>query len=195
MTITQRKGAATRSRILNAAYEAFSTYGYHGASLREIAAACGISHPGIRHHFASKEELLVEVLKERDARSLARADEILRTRGLSMNAVTDVVEANVNTPGLVELFVTMAAQAGNPEHPAHDYFRLRYETYRERYETFLTQAQAEGLIAASTDIKHAATAIIALMDGLQIQWVLQPNSIDFAAALEAGVLGIAGTKD
>lgn len=194
MTITQRKGEVTRARILEAAFEAFSTFGYHGASLREIAAACGISHPGIRHHFASKEELLIEVLKERDARSQARAEEILRTRGFAMDAVTDIVEANINTPGLVELFVTMAAQAGNPEHPAHDYFSARYEAYRARYESYLEKARSEGMLHADTDVANAAIAIIGLMDGLQIQWVLQPNSVDFSAALDAGVRGIVGLR-
>lgn len=37
-------------------------YGYHGVSMREIAAAAGLSKPGLYHHVASKEDLLLAVL-------------------------------------------------------------------------------------------------------------------------------------
>jgi AcrR family transcriptional regulator len=49
--------------ILNAALEQFSRQGYGGTSVREIAAGAGISVPGLYHHFASKHEVLLAIMR------------------------------------------------------------------------------------------------------------------------------------
>ena len=46
------------SRILRGAAETFSQRGYHQASIRDIAAATGVSLSGLYYYFRSKEELL-----------------------------------------------------------------------------------------------------------------------------------------
>lgn len=43
---------------LRAALEVFARHGYHGASIRTIADAAGLSVPGLYHHFPSKQALL-----------------------------------------------------------------------------------------------------------------------------------------
>lgn len=47
----------TRRRIIEAAAEAFSELGFHGASTREIAARAGTNQGLITYHFRSKDEL------------------------------------------------------------------------------------------------------------------------------------------
>ncbi|MDI9914087.1 TetR/AcrR family transcriptional regulator [Rhodococcus sp. IEGM 1379] len=44
---------------LAAALEAFVEQGYHGASIRDIAARAGLSVPGLYHHYPSKQALLI----------------------------------------------------------------------------------------------------------------------------------------
>lgn len=46
------------SRILRIAAETFARQGYHQASIRDIAAATGVSLSGLYYYFRSKEELL-----------------------------------------------------------------------------------------------------------------------------------------
>lgn len=48
--------------VLTGAITAFVTTGYHGASMRTIADHAGLSAPGVYHHYASKQELLVQLL-------------------------------------------------------------------------------------------------------------------------------------
>lgn len=57
-----RKSDATRRRILDAAAGTFRATGYAGTTLNDIAAAAGLQAGSIYYHFASKEELLSEVL-------------------------------------------------------------------------------------------------------------------------------------
>ena len=54
-TIT--KGEATRTRIIEAAYQLFMQQGFHGTSMRQIVVKAGITMGGIYTHFASKEAI------------------------------------------------------------------------------------------------------------------------------------------
>lgn len=47
---------------LRAALDSFLAYGYHGTSVRDIAKLAGLSVPGLYHHYASKQALLVEIM-------------------------------------------------------------------------------------------------------------------------------------
>ncbi|HYH50150.1 MAG TPA: TetR/AcrR family transcriptional regulator [Acidimicrobiia bacterium] len=58
-----RKSDATRQRILDAAAKVFRDKGYAGARLTDIAAAAGMQAGSLYYHFASREELVEEVLR------------------------------------------------------------------------------------------------------------------------------------
>lgn len=51
-----------RKRILDAALDVFSQYGYRGATLDQIAETAGLSKPNILYYFAGKEEIHVTLL-------------------------------------------------------------------------------------------------------------------------------------
>jgi AcrR family transcriptional regulator len=48
--------------VLTAALDAFLKWGYGGATVRDIARRCDLSVPGLYHHYASKQDMLVELL-------------------------------------------------------------------------------------------------------------------------------------
>src|SRR4051812_39952134 len=100
------KGRAKRAEILAQATALFGEVGYRSASLREIAARCGISHPGLMHHFPSKELLLQAVLERRDQ---GDADwlGLDEGRGTStLERLVALVRRNAERRGIVELFAT-----------------------------------------------------------------------------------------
>lgn len=49
--------------ILTAALNCFVEHGYHGTSTRVLAAAAGLSVPGLYHHYASKHDILVDLMQ------------------------------------------------------------------------------------------------------------------------------------
>lgn len=57
-----KKSDTTQSLIIESAYRLFLKKGYHGTSMRRIAAEAGIALGGIYNHFSSKEEIFREVL-------------------------------------------------------------------------------------------------------------------------------------
>jgi AcrR family transcriptional regulator len=55
--------AERRERIVEAAIDLFAERGYEGASMRDLAAAAGISKPVLYDHFDSKQELFVALMR------------------------------------------------------------------------------------------------------------------------------------
>jgi AcrR family transcriptional regulator len=182
------KGRAKRAEIIQTAILAFAEVGYHGASLRDIAARADISHPGLLHHFPTKAALLEAVLEYRDAvDNEAFAEDMARGTDY-FEALVRVVERNQVRRPLVELFAGLSTEATTPDHPAHEYFRRRYDRLVEQSTEVLEALAARGGLAPGVDPAQAARSIIALMDGLQVQWLLSldgPRSerVDMAAHL------------
>jgi len=177
------RGAATREHILATATAMFGESGYRGASLRDIAARCGLTHPGLLYHFPTKAGLLEAVLQRRD-----RADRIdggPDHRGVvALESLVGVARHNSNTRGLVELFATLSAEATAPDHPAHAYFVARYERVVREISEHFVEAKEDGRLRADIDPYAAGRQWVALMDGLQVQWLLD-ESTDMAGTLQA----------
>lgn len=55
-------GEATRRALIDASYDLFTTRGYHATSMRDIAAAAGITAGSIYNHFSDKEHIVKEVI-------------------------------------------------------------------------------------------------------------------------------------
>jgi AcrR family transcriptional regulator len=56
------KSQATRQCILETAQRLFAAHGYHGASIRDIVHACGVSNAALYYHFGNKQQLYYEVM-------------------------------------------------------------------------------------------------------------------------------------
>ncbi|CAH0226244.1 TetR/AcrR family transcriptional regulator [Microbacterium sp. Bi128] len=177
------KSEGTRQAILDAALEVFAEAGYRSGSLREIAQRVGMSEAGLLHHFPRKSALLQAVLDHRD--ELARAivdfddDDGVET----LRNLVALARHNASVPGVVELYCAVSAEATAPDHPAHDYFRRRYEEVRTSVGRAFERIAAAGRLASGVNPGRAAVSTIALMDGLQVQWLLDPTSTDMAEAL------------
>lgn len=177
------KTAERRQDIIGAAVEVFSTSGFRSGSLREVADLVGLSQAGLLHHFPSKKALLGAVLEWRDTDTMARFG-ASSARGIDVfRTLLRTVEHNSTTPELVELHVLLSAEATSVEHPAHDYFKRRYALVVTHVETALHQAAEDGHLHEHVTPPAAARAVIALMDGLQVQWLLARESVDMAVDL------------
>lgn len=179
-------GVARKAVIVRTATELFGSVGFHTVSMLDVAAACGISRAGLLHHFPSKEMLLTAVLAERD-----RADDAVfhwgnpdDTDGRPWLArLIKLVEFNSTRPELIRLFAVLSAEATAAQHPAHEHFVARYHRSRRGSHAAFQRAQAAGLLAEGADPALLSIELIALLDGLQVQWLLEPDQIDMAAVV------------
>jgi len=169
------KGQARRQRIVDEALVVFARNGFHSGSLREIAKRVGLTPTGLMHHFANKEELFTEVLRQRDAAIRDAAGD--PAEHTLIQQATKVVAHNQHSRGLTSLYATVSAEATDSEHPAHAHFAERYRENAAMATPILIAAQADGEVRADIDPALAARLISAVMDGIQQQWLLD-DSVD-----------------
>ncbi|WP_051196488.1 TetR/AcrR family transcriptional regulator [Jonesia quinghaiensis] len=179
-------GRKRRSEILEHAFTHFARYGYHGASLREIAAHTGVSHAGLRYHFKTKEDLLLAVLAQREqiGTDLVALDELPEEPSEEqawelVQRFVSLMKLSFEHPGFIELFITQAVFAADKTHPANGFFSRRYKTMRAEYTQGLHAIKAAGLLKPEISPEAAAVALIGFLEGLQIQWLLEPDDVDY----------------
>ncbi|WP_066599908.1 TetR/AcrR family transcriptional regulator [Cryobacterium arcticum] len=184
---TQRK----RTEILDAAIDIFGNRGYANGTLADIAEQVDITHAGVLHHFGSKQNLLLEMLAYRDQTDVADLDEQHIPDGpeLFLHLVRTAV-VNSRRAGIVQVYTVLSAESVTDDHPARSFFERRYSTLRgEVAEAFRVLCAQEGVAEPST-IDAASASILAVMDGLQLQWLLHPQEIELAEASEFAIRAI-----
>jgi AcrR family transcriptional regulator len=170
------EGARRKAAILEAATRLFARNGYRDASLASVADAAGLTPPGLLHHFPSKPDLLVVLLREREQRDKAVVADALRQHpGDVVRLLEALVAHNAAERDDTWLHTVLSAEATSPDHPAHDFFVARYTRVRAALRrTIAEQSSDSGL--AKDEIEALATICMAVMDGLQVQWLLDPQA-------------------
>ena len=177
------KGRIRREDIITAAATVYAEVGYHGSSLREIAKRVGMSHAGLLYYFPTKEALLAAVLERRDAEDSER-ERLTSPPGLDLlRNYLALAEHNVRHPGIVDLYSRLAAEAVAADHPAHEYFERHYRLARDGVRVAFEAMAERGELRPEVDPRQAALTFIALMDGLQVQWLTTPEAVDLVGSL------------
>lgn len=166
------KGIAKREEILEASVRVIARYGYRKTSVKELADEVGLSQAGLLHYFDSKEALFGEIVRKRDDIDMA---ELGAETDHPIEALKAAVRHNASVPGLVQLYAMVSTEACDPAHPAHDYFVNRYRYFRELGAEQIRELQSAGEVAADLDPERTASLIFAVADGLQVQWMLDPE--------------------
>jgi AcrR family transcriptional regulator len=170
------RGSSTREVILTAAARYFSEHGYRGTSTAAIAAAADLSEPGLLHHFGSKNGLLMALLEMRYAFDEQKFLADRELEGLSLlPLLLALVEENVRQPESLRLTMVILAESISKSHPAHDYFKQRYARARGILERHLEDARRQGFLRRDVATPGLAAVLLAAMDGLQLQWLLDPS--------------------
>jgi AcrR family transcriptional regulator len=174
-----------KEAILQVASEHFAQHGFHGATLSAIADAVGLTEPGLLHYFPSKVDLLQGVLDYRDQADKSKYIALMEQEELSpFNALQDLVKVNQQRPGLVQLFTVMVGESINPEHPSHDFFVQRYRALRKAMISFFEQDAVWEGFESDVDKEQLVVLIIAVLDGLQVQWLLDPENVSMIRAFD-----------
>lgn len=185
----QVRTAAKREKILDAAMTVFAARGFNKGSLLEIAELAGMTHAGVLHHFGSKEQLLLAVLDHRDRVD----DERLISQGAPSGPVffrhlAQTAEINTGRAGIIQAYAVLSAESVTDGHPAQEYFRARFQNLRVIVaNAFRELAPAD---APEEELLQAAASVIAVMDGLQVQWLLSPEQVNMPPAIDAVVDGL-----
>lgn len=167
------KGILRRQQILDRTIEVFADLGLEGTSLRAIGEAIGVSHAALRRYFDTREDLFLEVLREKDRQAVVEA----RDSDAGPLDFGSHLEAYAKrAPGLMALRHSMVARALEPDNEhSLEFFVERYRSLRDEALVILRVARAAGSLRDDIPIEVAASLLIAAMDGLSTQWLLDPD--------------------
>jgi AcrR family transcriptional regulator len=175
------KGVRRRQQILDSVIAVLAQRGVDRASLRTVGEAIGVSHTALRHYFSSRDELLVEAYRTHEARAAGNAPAADES---AVGLIIAAAERNRSIPGLVELYATLTTDALQEQHAVtREFVRDRFRSLREALAARIESGQQAGRIAAGIDPLDAAALVIAASDGLQIQWLLDPDEVDVGRSL------------
>ncbi|GAA3764660.1 TetR/AcrR family transcriptional regulator [Salinactinospora qingdaonensis] len=166
-----------RDEILRAALEVFAESGFNGASLATVAERVGLTQQGLLHYFPSKQQLLVAMLDKRD--ELDR-----QPQRFSPEELVNVVQRNAERPGIVQVYTVLSAESVTENHPAREHFAARFADVRQRFAAILREKYGDHL-PGGVSADEGATLLVAVMDGLQLQWLHAPDEIDMPDSVAA----------
>ena len=202
---TSTAGEATRAALLDAARRLVVERGYAGASVRELTAAAGANLAAVNYHFGSRERLLTEAilasfLEWADAvgqvsTSLASADP---NAGPLEHMAAQARPLLADFPERLPLFV-MALEAllqaqRSPE--LRSRLAAHYAEHRRRASE-LIMAGTPGLEPPAPGepvprmVEVTASFMLAVVDGLLLQALLDPEAVPTGDELAAFYEGLA----
>jgi len=180
--------AERRAEILRAAANTFGSKGYKNGSLTEVAEQVGITHAGVLHHFGSKEQLLVEVLEFRDKEDVRDLEGQHIPNGMELfRHLMRTARMNVDRPGIVQGYSVLTGESVTENHPARGWVTDRFTILRGEIQAAIVEV---GGGTVPDDVAAcAASSIIGVMDGLQVQWLLD-DGVDLPAATQFAIEAI-----
>lgn len=173
---------ARRKQIVEAAIETIANEGYMNASLAEIAKYADISKGVISYHFDNKDDLIDETINTILTNSyryirqqVNEAGDSMRERlGMYVTASFDYMAQNRHQfVAMVDLWGSFSSFERKKQ-----YNHTAYDPCRRHLMTILEPGQTSGEFG-NFPARTVASIIQAAIDGIMLQWVFDPESVDF----------------
>lgn len=168
-----------RARIITVARRLMAEKGIKQTTLADIAREARISRGTLFYHYPSKNELIYAILEKHlsdltDAifASLPRRRDSIDLSGRLQSALTKLHQDEYG--GRMNLYLLLEAIVENGE--LKDRFAVKYQTWRE-----LIAGQAARVLGISDErqLSTLGSLLLAVIDGLTIQFLLAPRSVNF----------------
>jgi TetR/AcrR family transcriptional repressor of nem operon len=162
------RGAATRSRIVEAAADLIYVHGVERTSLDDVMAASGVSKSQLYHYFADKDALVLEVIARQTERVLdaqrphLEALDSLPALKAWRNAI---VRLNKAVQGKGCPLGNLANELANDSEPARKRLADSFSMWGDRIEYGLAKMQARGELGASAVPRDLALALLGAVEG------------------------------
>ena len=157
VSITQWNGdramdsAYTRTRILNACARLFRTRGYRGTTIRAISEQVGILSGSLFHHFSSKQQMLLEIMRSAAESMCTRARDEVAAASTPRGRLRALIHLQLdcllgeNTKDFYAVLVSEWRELDNTSKPPLTTLRRRYFRI---WQDVLEQCEREGLLRA-----------------------------------------------
>ena len=175
-----------RAHIMQAALACFARKGYHLTTMDDIAQESGLSKGSLYWYFDSKKELFLSIF-EAYFRQIEVAVQPVLEGTLSpsekLRAVAEVfVGGMIETQPLVGVMIDFWSQT-RYEEDIYQLLRQVYEPYYQGLAAIIEEGIQQGEFRP-VNAAHLASLLMAVYDGLMMQWLAMPEWVDWAGQTE-----------
>jgi AcrR family transcriptional regulator len=172
-----------RDKILAAAVQLFAEYGYHAATMRDIAQIAGIQAASIYYHYPSKQALLVEIMESHMRQLNTNLERIVSKSHKIQQCLFEAISNHIvlHTTYKSEFFIIdteiRALEGDN---------RGMILALRDHYEDLIQGLLREGMeqgVLCKTDVKISSYAIIAMCTEVA-QWFRDAGRLSVQQVIE-----------
>jgi len=191
---TKEEALQTRQAIIDAAEIVFDARGVSEASLQEIAEVAGVTRGAVYWHFRDKADLFNALMDRAilpfeqrwlDDKAAARMPPLQELEAIA----ADMLRATSRDERL-QRAVSISSQKLSYVDEFGSVRERRLAVLaraRKRFEVLLSEAQRAGALPADAQPSHAARALLALVDGLVVHWMLDGRSFNLCRVGEPAV--------
>ena len=157
-----------RTDVVAAARIMFAEKGFHGTSMRDLGKKLGLMGSSLYSHVVSKDELLVDVVREASSRFQALADEVTTMSGTANERLSRLVHGHlqilVEDPHQARTFLNETRFLPEPE---RDKAVTMFDRYQQVFRDVLSNGCAAGEFRSDLDVHLAANLVLSLLNGTQ----------------------------
>ena len=166
----------TRDALLRAGAQVFVARGLHGATVRRIVDAAGLTIPALYYHFEGKDDLYAVLIREARASFRARMADVLTAEMTPIDKLYAIAAVYVafgrEDPLRLRVLCNELFRPREAEEPDHEMVQLNRWT-NDRIEEVLGAAARSGALALA-DISHARRMFMALLTGILVEQARDP---------------------
>lgn len=175
---TDTRKVSTREKILTVTRDLIAEKGVKQTTLADISHVAGISQGTLFYYYKSKDDLIYDILEQHFSQL---TDSIIagiprHTTGDKVKLLRATLEKLIKDQNTsrMNIYLFQEAILGNDD--IRDRFLVKYQTWRE-----IIARQISSLfdISSPDNLASLGGVILAVIDGLTIQYLLDPNSVDF----------------
>jgi AcrR family transcriptional regulator len=176
-------------QVLSAALQLFVSKGYENATIDTIAAAAGLTKGAVYFYFKGKAALLHALLD--DAEQLyADIFAELRSSGVGPAEQLEMfvdwcAETGAENQELLVLPILVSLQAMGKEADIAAHLKRMYDRYHDEMARITREGQSRGLFDNTVAVKERAAVLVALTDGMLLEWYRFSHTLDGRALAES----------
>ena len=174
---------SVRDKVLAAAVQLFAEYGYHAATMRDIARIAGIQAASIYYHYASKQALLVEVMETHMRQLNANLEHIVSKQDTVQQRLYEAISNHIrlHTTYKSEFFIIDTEIRALKGENRGEVLALR-DQYEDLFQKLLREGMEQGVLR-QTDVKVSSYAIIAMCTEVA-QWFRPSGRLSVQQVIE-----------
>lgn len=194
MTRSSREPPDTRTRILDAAFELFHAHGVSATGLDRILEASGTGKGQFYHYFASKDDLVLQVMRHFRAK-LASGEIPLKQELSTWKDLEDWFGFFLSWQAGMECarscpIGTIAGELSEEESPLREEACAIFASSKEPLERLFTRLRAEGKLKRSVDPRALTDFCYAIMQGGLLVGKIERRTEPFQNAVRHALLHV-----